>query len=70
VNNNFEEELKQLGQRIKEIRLEKNLTQSGDIRTIQRIEKGTLNMSLKILYLIADVLEIHPAELIVKKEIE
>jgi transcriptional regulator with XRE-family HTH domain len=77
VNNNFEEELKKLGQRIKEIRLEKKLTQSSlasscdvDIRTIQRIEKGTFNMSLKILYLIADVLEFHPAELIVKKEIE
>ncbi len=77
VKNYFEKELKRIGQEIKEIRLEKKLTQSilasscdVDIRTIQRIEKGTFNMSLKILYLISDSLEINPSELLTNKELD
>ncbi len=69
--NNIESELKRIGRKIKNIRLEKKMTQSGlasscdiDIRTIQRIEKGTFNMSLKILYLISFSLNIKPNELI------
>jgi len=31
-----------------------------DIRTIQRIEKGELNMSLKILFAVSEALEIDP----------
>jgi len=75
VKNNFELELKRIGLRIKGIRLAKKLTQSSlastcdiDIRTIQRIEKGTFNMSLKILFLISDSLEINPSELLMNKE--
>ena len=76
MKNNFELELKRIGLRIKGIRLAKKLTQSSlestcdiDIRTIQRIEKGTFNMSLKILFLISDSLEINPSELLMNKEI-
>jgi transcriptional regulator with XRE-family HTH domain len=71
VKNNFEKKLKGIGQKIKEIRLEKKLTQSSlaaacdvDIRTIQRIEKGSFNMSLKIMFLISDSLGINPSELL------
>lgn len=39
-----------------------------DIRTIQRIEKGTFNMSLKIFFAISDALEIQPSELLVKNQ--
>ena len=67
--------LKQIGQKIKEMRLEKNLTQSIlathtdiDIRTVQLIEKGELNMSLKVLYSVSAALEIHPSELLQKIE--
>ncbi len=77
VKNNFEEELTRIGQSIKEIRLKRRLTQSSlasscdvDIRTIQRIEKGTFNMSLKILFLIADSLEILPSELLINNKME
>jgi transcriptional regulator with XRE-family HTH domain len=77
VKNNFEKDLKRIGQKIKEIRLVKKLTQSSlasscdvDIRTIQRIEKGTFNMSLKILYSISEALEIIPSELLMSKESE
>lgn len=65
--------LKQIGQKIKEMRLEKKLTQSIlatyadiDIRTVQLIEKGELNMSLKVLYSISAALDIHPSELLQK----
>ncbi len=71
MKNNFEKKLKGIGQKIKEIRLEKKLTQSSlaaacdvDIRTIQRIEKGSFNMSLKIMFLISDSLGINPSELL------
>lgn len=71
VKKKFEKELVGIGQKIREIRLSKKLTQSGlasscdvDIRTIQRVEKGTLNMSVKILFLISESLDVHPSELI------
>jgi transcriptional regulator with XRE-family HTH domain len=77
VKNNFEKDLERIGQKIKEIRLAKKLTQSSlasscdvDIRTIQRIEKGTFNMSLKILYSISEALGIIPSELLINKESE
>jgi transcriptional regulator with XRE-family HTH domain len=77
VKNYFEAELKRIGQRIRRIRLAKKLTQSSlasscdvDIRTIQRIEKGTFNMSLKILYLISDSFEMNPSELLNKNDID
>lgn len=71
----IETELKRIGQKIKEIRLEKKLTQSilasytdVDIRTVQLIEKGELNMSLKVFYSISNALGIHPCELLSNKE--
>ena len=73
---NIEKELKQIGQKIKEIRLEKKLTQSilaaytdVDIRTVQLIEKGELNMSLIVLYSISNALDILPSELLSNKNI-
>ncbi len=77
MKNNFEKDLKRIGQKIKEIRLEKKLTQSSlasfcdvDIRTIQRIEKGTFNMSLKIFFAISNSLEISPCELLNNTELD
>lgn len=71
MHGNIDTELKQIGQRIKELRLSKRMTQSAlasdcdiDVRTIQMIEKGTLNMSLKIFYAIAFSLEIKPSLLL------
>lgn len=71
MNYTIEKELKAIGLKIKQIRLEKKLTQSNlasfcdiDIRTIQLIEKGSLNMSLKIFLAISSSLEISPAELL------
>jgi transcriptional regulator with XRE-family HTH domain len=75
VDFSIETELKRIGQKIKEIRLEKKLTQSilasyadVDIRTIQLIEKGSLNMSFKVFYSISAALDIHPCELLLNKE--
>ena len=77
VNNSIEKELKRIGQKIKEIRLEKKLTQSSlssycdvDIRTIQLIEAGSLNMSLKIFFAISNSLEISPCELLNNTELD
>lgn len=77
MKKNFEIELKRIGQRIKGIRLAKKLTQSSlasscdiDIRTIQRIEKGTFNMSLKIFFALSNSLEISPCELLNNTELD
>jgi putative transcriptional regulator len=63
-------ELKNIGQRIKEIRGEKKLTQSSlaslcdiDVRTIQLIEKGSMNMSLKVFFALSEALDVSPEEL-------
>lgn len=63
-------ELKKIGQRIKELRVEKKLTQSSlaslcdiDVRTIQLIEKGSMNMSLKVFFALSEALEVSPEEL-------
>lgn len=76
MNDTIEIELKQLGHRIKESRLSKGMTQSAlasccdiDVRTIQMIEKGTLNMSLKIFFAIAASLEIKPSILLSSIEV-
>ena len=62
-----------LGELVKEVRQSKNYTQQSlaelsdiDIRTIQRIEKGSLNMSLNIFISILDVLELDATEIISK----
>ncbi len=64
---NYEKLLLTLGSRIKEKRLEKNLTQfelasliDCEIKSIQRIEKGKMNMSLKIFISLSVALEIQP----------
>jgi DNA-binding XRE family transcriptional regulator len=75
VDNNIEKELKHLGQIIRDFRLSKNMTQSSlasscdiDVRTIQMIEKGTLNMSLKIFFAIAKSFEMNPSEFLLSIE--
>jgi transcriptional regulator with XRE-family HTH domain len=76
VNFSLDIELKRIGQKTKEVRLKKNLTQSilaskadVDIRTIQLIERGSLNMSLKVFYSLSTALDINPCELLMNKEI-
>ena len=75
MDNNIEKELKHLGQIIRDFRLSKNMTQSSlasscdiDVRTIQMIEKGTLNMSLKIFFAIAKSFEMNPSEFLLSIE--
>ncbi len=75
MDNNIEKELKHLGQIIRDFRLSKNMTQSSlasscdiDVRTIQMIEKGTLNMSLKIFFAIAKSFEMNPSEFLLNIE--
>lgn len=75
MDNNIEKELKHLGQIIRDFRLSKNMTQSSlasscdiDVRTIQMIEKGTLNMSLKIFFAIAKSFEMNPSEFLLRIE--
>jgi len=71
VNLSVEKELKIIGQKIKLRRLEKGMTQSAlasssdlDIRSIQLIEVGELNMSLKVLFAVSNSLEIKPSDLL------
>ena len=75
MDNNIEKELKHLGQIIRDFRLSKNMTQSSlasscdiDVRTIQMIEKGTLNMSLKIFFAIARSFEMNASEFLLSIE--
>lgn len=77
MNYSIEIELKKIGQKIKEIRLAKRMTQSAlasssdvDIRSIQLIEVGKLNMSLKIFFAISHSLEIKPSDLLNKIEVD
>ena len=72
-NNNYEYEFIQLGNIIRHLRLEKGITQEYlsslcdvDIRTIQRIEKGKQNLSLKLLFSISNSLNTKPDLLINK----
>ncbi|MEX1193421.1 MAG: helix-turn-helix transcriptional regulator [Brumimicrobium sp.] len=67
----YEKEIKRLGEKVKELRLQQNITQEilsalcdVDVRTIQRIEKGQQNITLRILFRISDSLSVNPAELI------
>jgi transcriptional regulator with XRE-family HTH domain len=70
VNVNYEKTLLVIGDRIKKQRLTKRLTQSElsalidcEIKSIQRIEKGKMNMSLKLLISLSEALDI-PLELL------
>jgi len=71
VNEKYEKLLIILGSRIKKQRLKKRLTQSElsalidcEIKSIQRIEKGKMNMSIKILISLSEALEIPTATLL------
>ncbi len=71
VNEKYDKLLIFLGYRIKEKRLAKNLTQielasliDCEVKSIQRIEKGKMNMSLKMFILLAEVLELSPEQLL------
>lgn len=62
--------IKRLGKKLKEIRLEKGFSQEQlanecdlPISQIGRIERGTLNTSVSHIFLIAGVLKVHPKEL-------
>ncbi len=75
MQSSFENELKQFGTEIKTVRKSKKITQlqlsslcNVDIRTIQRIEKGEFNPSLRVLMRIANALEMSLSSLI--KQVE
>lgn len=75
VNENYEKTLLVIGQRIKKQRLTKGLTQSElsalidcEIKSIQRIEKGKMNMSLKLFISLTKVLDISPEMLLSNSE--
>ena len=64
MNKKFASELICIGVKIKNMRLQKKMTQSQlaslcdiDIRTVQRIEKGEQNMSISLLFLVAESLD-------------
>jgi transcriptional regulator with XRE-family HTH domain len=68
---NYDNLLIKLGTLIKEKRLEKNLTQfelasliDCEIKSIQRIEKGKMNLSLKLLIGLSEALEVTPDSLL------
>ncbi|MBN8697403.1 MAG: helix-turn-helix transcriptional regulator [Bacteroidetes bacterium] len=61
----YKQELKQLGKKIKAIRLSQKMTQEAladlceiDVRTIQRIEKGENGIGINILFAISEALKI------------
>jgi transcriptional regulator with XRE-family HTH domain len=75
VQSSFENDLKQFGTEIKTVRKSKKITQlqlsslcDVDIRTIQRIEKGEFNPSLRVLLRIANAFEMSLSNLI--KQVE
>jgi transcriptional regulator with XRE-family HTH domain len=75
VQSSFENDLKQFGTEIKTVRKSKKITQlqlsslcDVDIRTIQRIEKGEFNPSLRVLIRIANAFEMSLSNLI--KQVE
>ena len=75
MQSSFENELKQFGTEIKTVRKSKKITQlqlsslcDVDIRTIQRIEKGEFNPSLRVLMRIANAFEMSLSSLI--KQVE
>lgn len=72
MENNIGVELIKFGSEIREIRKSKNITQQQlagmcdvDIRTIQRIEKGAFNPSLKILRQLALAFDISLSQLFI-----
>jgi transcriptional regulator with XRE-family HTH domain len=72
---NYKQELRDLGSKIKHLRTEKKLTQINlaalcdiDVRSVQMIERGELNMSLKIFFSLAVAFEVSPCGLLNKEE--
>ena len=72
-NNRYKLEIIKLGLLIKELRIKEKITQlhlstlcGVDIRTIQRIEKGEQNVSVSLLFSIANALKIESSILINK----
>lgn len=70
-NSRHELFIRRLGLIIKELRTNQSITQETlsamcdvDVRTIQRIEKGQQNITMKILFSIADALNIEPDKLV------
>ena len=75
MQSSFENDLNQFGTEIKTVRKSKKITQlqlsslcDVDIRTIQRIEKGEFNPSLRVLIRIANAFEMSLSNLI--KQVE
>lgn len=71
MQNNYEIELKILGQKIKMLRESKKMTQQKladvceiDIRTIQRIEIGEYGSGLPVIFAIAEAFEISASQLL------
>ena len=71
MNKKFPYEIELVGQRIRQLRLKNQMTQSHlatmcdvDIRTIQRIEKGQQNISLTLLLSLIAALGIHVNDLL------
>ena len=67
----YSQELILLGEKIKKIRVQKEMSQSTlaamcdvDIRTIQRIEKGEYSFGISLLFAIAAALNRKPEDLI------
>lgn len=72
-NNKYESEIIKLGLLIKELRVKEKITQEQlstlcnvDVRTIQRIEKGQQNITISLLFSIADSLKTESGTLISK----
>lgn len=75
VQSSFDNDLKQFGDGVKSIRKTKKITQlqlaslcDVDVRTIQRIEKGEFNPSLRVLTRIANAFEMTLSGLIMALE--
>ncbi|QSB26743.1 helix-turn-helix domain-containing protein [Flavobacterium sp. CLA17] len=71
--NRYESEIVRLGLLIRELRIKEKITQAQlstlcnvDVRTIQRIEKGKQNITISLLFTIADALKINPSILLSK----
>ena len=65
-----EEAIKKLGNRIKEVRLSKNISQENlayeaemEYSQISRIERGIINTSISHVFAIAKALKVEPSEL-------
>ncbi len=65
MNPKYKKHLKSIGVRLKRLRKERGITQQElaydcevNLSTIQRIEAGTQNITLNILYTLAEVLKI------------